>query len=64
MPSLTRDRARERAAAIQVRHYDVELDLDTGPDTFESVSTISFSAGTPGGTTFLDVKAGCTKQVI
>src|SRR5690606_16323425 len=32
--NLTRAEARERAAVVDVRSYDIALDLTTGPETF------------------------------
>lgn len=54
MPSLTRKEAAGRGALLEVRSYQVELDL-TGDDTvFSSRTTIDFAA-VPGSATFLDV---------
>ncbi|WP_019157773.1 aminopeptidase N [Brevibacterium senegalense] len=51
--NLTRAEAQERAAALEVRSYDITLVLDgTGP-TFRSVTTVSFTSTTGEGT-FLD----------
>ena len=51
--NLTRAEAQERAAALEVRSYDITLVLDgTGP-TFRSVTTVSFASRTGEGT-FLD----------
>ena len=55
MPSLTRDEARTRAALVEVLSYEVELDLDRGPGTFESTSTVRFRSRAVGATTWLDV---------
>jgi aminopeptidase N len=54
--NLTRAEARERAAIVQARSYDVELDLTTSPTTFASRTTIRFGA-TPGASTFVDLIA-------
>ena len=54
--SLTQDEARERAVLLEVRRYDLDLDLTglaTG-DTLRATSTIAFSATTTGATTFID----------
>jgi len=54
--SLTQQQAQERAALLEVDRYDVELDL-TGladGDTLRTTSTVTFSASTPGATTFVD----------
>ncbi|HEX8092598.1 aminopeptidase N, partial [Jatrophihabitans sp.] len=62
VPNLTREDARHRARALRVDSYDVLLDLtdaDGRPSerTFRSRTTIEFTAGTPGASTFLDVVA-------
>src|SRR4051794_21623808 len=54
--SLTQQQAQERAALVEVDRYDLELDL-TGlaeGDTLRTTSTVTFSASTPGATTFVD----------
>jgi len=53
---LTHAEATERAGLIEVRGYDVELDLTTGPETFASSSTIRFVAR-PGSSTFVEIDA-------
>ena len=55
MPSLTRDEARTRAALVEVLSYEVGLDLDRGPRTFESTSTVRFRSREVGATTWLDI---------
>jgi aminopeptidase N len=55
MPPLTRAEAAERATLIQVRSYDIDLDLTTGPDTFRSVTTIRFRA-MPGTGSFVELR--------
>ncbi|KNX36317.1 aminopeptidase N [Luteipulveratus halotolerans] len=57
MTSLLRTEAQARAALVDVTGYRVHLDLDTGEETFESTSTISFTCREPGASTFLDVAA-------
>ena len=57
--SLTQEEARERAALIDVGRYDLRFDL-TGlaeGDALRVISTITFSATTPGATTFIDCLA-------
>jgi aminopeptidase N len=54
--SLTQDEARKRAALVEVRRYDLELDL-TGlleGNALRATSTISFAADTVGAETFVD----------
>jgi len=55
--NLTRDEARTRAESVAVDSYLVELDLTGGDTTFRSVSTIEFTATTPGTATFLNLVA-------
>ncbi|MFT4042163.1 MAG: aminopeptidase N [Gordonia sp. (in: high G+C Gram-positive bacteria)] len=60
-PNLTRDQAAERAATIDVSHYNIALDLtdgsgNPGVETFRSTSTVAFTA-IPGSTTFIDLVA-------
>ena len=56
MPNLTRTEAAARSALIDVGGYRLELDLDQGSTTFESISAVRFRCATPGASTFLDVK--------
>ncbi len=63
MPSLTRDEAIARALTVEVLGYAVELDVDTGPDTFESTSTVTFRSSRAGASTFLDVRARTVHEV-
>ena len=56
MTNLTRLEAGARSALIDVTGYRVELDLDQGATTFESCSTVRFTCGKQGASTFLDVK--------
>ncbi|MGA5303592.1 aminopeptidase N [Nucisporomicrobium flavum] len=53
MPSLTRAEATERAAAITVTDYAVDLDITAPGDTFRSRTVLTFSAE-PGGSTFVE----------
>jgi aminopeptidase N len=55
MHSLTQREAVDRAAAIAVESYDIDLDL-TGDDGFRSTSTVRFRSLAPGGETFIEVK--------
>ncbi|MGV9859565.1 aminopeptidase N [Gordonia sp. NPDC003425] len=60
-PNLTRDQAAQRAATVNVSHYDIELDLTdgngaAGVKTFRSATTVTFTA-TPGTETFIDLVA-------
>ncbi|MFV8396372.1 aminopeptidase N [Corynebacterium hindlerae] len=54
--NLTRDEANRRSELLKVSHYDIELDLTTSEDTFESRTTVTFSVLQPGDT-FIDLRA-------
>ncbi|MGG5259043.1 aminopeptidase N [Phycicoccus avicenniae] len=56
MPSLTRAEAVTRAALLTVDAMEVDLDLDRGAEEFGSRTTIRFSCGEPGASTFVDVR--------
>ncbi|HEX6335811.1 MAG TPA: aminopeptidase N [Jiangellaceae bacterium] len=56
MHILTHAEATERTGLIEVRGYEVELDLTTGPETFASSSTIRFAAR-PDSSTFVEIDA-------
>ena len=53
--NLTRDEAAARAALLDVRSYDVALDLTQGPEHFGSVSVVLFSCREPGATSFVEL---------
>ncbi|MFT4288440.1 aminopeptidase N [Nocardioides sp.] len=53
--NLTRAEAAERAGLLDVATYAVELDLTTGERTFASTTTVTFTANTPGASTFVDL---------
>ena len=58
MPSLTQAEAIERASAIRVNAYDLDLDLTKGEVIYTSISRIAVTALGAGSevSTFLDVK--------
>ena len=56
MPSLTRDEAAQRAAAIHVTAYELDVDLTVGDRIFRSVSTIRFAATADAAATFVDIR--------
>ncbi len=67
--NLTRDEARERADLLSVTAYDIALDLTTGPTTFRTRSTITFTvseqaASTGSANTFVDLIAASVEQII
>ncbi|MDP9028329.1 MAG: aminopeptidase N [Actinomycetota bacterium] len=51
--NLTRLEAQERKAILAVQRYAVALDVTTGPDTFRSTTTVTFTAR-DGARTFID----------
>ncbi|MGA5494030.1 aminopeptidase N [Streptomyces cinereoruber] len=55
MSVLTRDEAQTRAQLLDVHRYLVDLDLTTGDETFESTSTVRFTARAAGDT-FVELK--------
>jgi aminopeptidase N len=60
--NLTRAEAQERAALIDVETYDVVLDLTTGPETFRSTTTVTFTAK-EGASTFIDAITSAVHSV-
>lgn len=61
--NLTRAEASERAAIVDVRSYDVALDLTTGATTFASTTVVRFTA-TEGASTFVDLVAPSVREVV
>ena len=61
--NLTREEARERADLLSVASYDVALDLTTGPSTFRTRSTVTFSASVDGASTFIDLIAASVEKI-
>ncbi|MEU5217850.1 aminopeptidase N [Streptomyces sp. NPDC020807] len=55
MSVLTRDEAQTRAQLLDVHRYQVDIDLTTGAETFESTSTVRFTARAAGDT-FVELK--------
>jgi aminopeptidase N len=51
--NLTRVEAQERRSVVDVRSYEIELDLTRGAEVFGSSTTVRFTA-TPGASTFID----------
>ncbi|TEA03771.1 aminopeptidase N [Mycobacteroides salmoniphilum] len=67
LPNLTRDQAAARAAAIDVQHYAITLDLTDGQggpseETFHSSTTVTFTAQ-PGAATVIDIAARTVRRV-
>ncbi|EWT04595.1 hypothetical protein N864_02350, partial [Intrasporangium chromatireducens Q5-1] len=61
--NLTRDEAARRAELLHVDSYDVRLDLTTGPETFRTVTTVTFDCTQPGAETFIDFIGGTVERV-
>jgi len=61
--NLTREEAAARAALVTVDRHDVELDVTTGPETFSTRSTITFTCTRPGAETFLDFLGGTVEEI-
>ncbi len=66
LPNLTRDQAAARAAAIDVEHYAITLDLTDGnggpsEETFHSSTTVTFTAQ-PGASTVIDIAARTVRR--
>ncbi len=56
MASLTRTEAGARSALVTVTQMEVDLDLDRGPERFDSHTRITFGCAEPGASTFVDLK--------
>ncbi|WP_116044889.1 aminopeptidase N [Amycolatopsis palatopharyngis] len=61
-PNLTREQASHRAELLDVRSYDIELDLTDGrggpgEKTFDSRTTIRFTSSRPGESSWVDIVA-------
>ncbi|MBM7504978.1 aminopeptidase N [Agromyces aurantiacus] len=60
--NLTRIEAEERAALVTVHHYDVRLDVTTGPEVFRTETTVRFAAR-EGASTFIDAITAAVHSV-
>jgi aminopeptidase N len=56
--NLTQVEAAERARLLDVRAYDVDLDLTGNGPTFRNTTTVAFTCSEPGASTFIEVAAG------
>ncbi|MEV6907363.1 aminopeptidase N [Amycolatopsis sp. NPDC051071] len=63
MPSLTQAEAKGRGEVLQVRSYEVDLDLTAGDEIFRSTTRIVFQAGSVADDTFLDVRPRALRSV-
>ncbi|MGA4842591.1 aminopeptidase N [Streptomyces sp. G45] len=62
MPALTRDEAQTRALLLDVQRYEVDLDLTTGEETFDSRTVIEFTAAADGDT-FVELKPATLRSI-
>jgi aminopeptidase N len=62
MHSLTQLEAIDRAVAVVVETYSVDVDV-TSPDSFRSTATVRFRATRPGDTTFVEIKPTALRSV-
>ncbi len=61
--NLTRDEAQTRSQLIQTHSYAVSLDLTSGPETFGTVTTVTFDCTQDGAETFIDLVAASVESV-
>lgn len=52
---LSRAEAQERARLLSVEHYEVDLDVDSGEETFLSKTVVQFRCNEPRAETFIDI---------
>ena len=65
MPALTETEARVRAGLLDVRSYDVFLDLTAGPaGPVRSRAEIRFGCREPGAATFAELAAAASSAVL
>jgi len=62
--NLTREEARDRRQLLDVRSYQVELDLAGGADTFLSACTVRFHCSTPGTASFIELTAPAVREIV
>ena len=62
--NLTRIEAQERAAALEVQSYQVEIDLTQGAEFFGSTTRVRFTSKTPGISTFIDAITNSVHSVV
>lgn len=61
--NLTRAEAAERSKLLQTSTYYVELDLTGSEETFESVTTVHFTAAELGASSFIDLIARSVESI-
>ena len=62
--NLTRDEARERRRLLEVDSYRVELDFTGDPETFRSAATVEFRCTSPGASSFIELTAPSTSEIV
>jgi aminopeptidase N len=62
--NLTREEARDRRQLLDVRSYQVELDLAGGAGTFLSACTVRFHCSTPGTASFIELTAPAVREIV
>ncbi|WP_376975766.1 aminopeptidase N [Arcanobacterium hippocoleae] len=62
--NLTRIEAAERAKLLQTSTYHVELDLTNSTETFDSITTVKFTATQPGESSFIDLIAQSVSEIV
>jgi aminopeptidase N len=62
--NLTRLEAEQRAAALDVQSYQVEIDLTQGAEFFGSTTRVRFTSKTPGISTFIDAITNSVHSVV
>jgi aminopeptidase N len=62
--NLTREEARDRRQLLDVRSYQVELDLTGGDSTFLSACTVRFHCSSPGTASFIELTAPAVREIV
>jgi aminopeptidase N len=62
--NITRAEAKDRSSLIESRAYDVVLDLTTGEQTFNTITTATFGCRQPGAQTWIDLIAPTVHSVV
>jgi aminopeptidase N len=60
---ITRDETALRGRLLEVRSYDIQLDLTRGDEVFGSVSVISFDCREPGADSYADLVAAAVQEI-
>ena len=62
--NLIREEARDRRQLLDVRSYQVELDLAGGDGTFLSACTVRFHCSAPGTASFIELTAPAVREIV